>query len=88
MADPDHLKRLSLRVLRRQSAVKHKLRYGGKPPSSASVSDPFRALRGGACHPTNPEKRQLISEIAEDLCFADASTFSRTFKRKIRLHAK
>src|SRR5258708_24508482 len=30
----------SLRVLRRQGAAKHKRRYGGKPPSSASVSVP------------------------------------------------
>jgi AraC-like DNA-binding protein len=30
----------------------------------------------------NPEKAQSISEIAEDLCFADASSFSRTFKRE------
>ena len=31
---------------------------------------------------SNPEKTQSISEIAEDLCFADASSFSRTFKRE------
>src|SRR5215469_6246675 len=41
----------SLRVLRRQGAAKHKLRYGGIPPSSATPPlafrslDPFRALR-------------------------------------------
>ena len=31
---------------------------------------------------TNPANSQSISEIAEDLCFADASGFSRTFKRE------
>lgn len=31
---------------------------------------------------SNPEKTQSVSEIAEDLCFADASSFSRTFKRE------
>ena len=31
---------------------------------------------------SNPEKTQSISAIAEDLCFADASSFSRTFKRE------
>jgi len=31
---------------------------------------------------SDPEKTQSISEIAEDLCFADASSFSGTFKRE------
>ena len=31
---------------------------------------------------SDPEKTQTISEVAEDLCFADASSFSRTFKRE------
>ena len=31
---------------------------------------------------SDPEKTQSISEIAEDLCFADSSSFSRTFKRE------
>jgi AraC-like DNA-binding protein len=31
---------------------------------------------------TDPTKTQSISAIAEDLCFADASSFSRTFKRE------
>jgi len=31
---------------------------------------------------TNPANSQSISAIAEDLCFADASSFSRTFKRE------
>ena len=31
---------------------------------------------------SDPEKTQSISSIAEDLCFADASSFSRTFKRE------
>jgi len=31
---------------------------------------------------SDPEKTQSVSEIAEDLCFADASSFSRTFKRE------
>jgi AraC-like DNA-binding protein len=31
---------------------------------------------------SNPEKTQSVLEIAEDLCFADASSFSRTFKRE------
>jgi AraC-like DNA-binding protein len=33
---------------------------------------------------SDPEKTQSVSEIAEDLCFADASSFSRTFKREFR----
>ena len=31
---------------------------------------------------SDPEKSQSIAEIAEDLCFADASNFSRAFKRE------
>jgi AraC-like DNA-binding protein len=31
---------------------------------------------------SDPEKVQSISQIAEDLCFADASSFSRIFKRE------
>jgi AraC-like DNA-binding protein len=31
---------------------------------------------------TDPTNTQSISAIAEDLCFADASSFSRTFKRE------
>jgi len=31
---------------------------------------------------SDPANTQPISEIAEDLCFADASSFSRTFKRE------
>jgi len=31
---------------------------------------------------TDPTKTQSISAIAEDLCFADASSFSRAFKRE------
>jgi len=31
---------------------------------------------------TDPATRKSISAIAEDLCFADASSFSRTFKRE------
>jgi AraC-like DNA-binding protein len=31
---------------------------------------------------TNPANSQSISAIADDLCFADASSFSRTFKRE------
>ena len=31
---------------------------------------------------SDPETTQSISAIAEDLCFADASTFSRTFRRE------
>jgi AraC-like DNA-binding protein len=31
---------------------------------------------------TNPANSQSISAIAEDLCFADASSFSRSFKRE------
>ena len=31
---------------------------------------------------SDPEKAQSISAISEDLCFADASSFSRTFKRE------
>ena len=31
---------------------------------------------------SDPQKTQSISAIAEDLCFADASSFSRTFKRE------
>jgi len=30
----------------------------------------------------DPANTQSISSIAEDLCFADASTFSRAFKRE------
>jgi AraC-like DNA-binding protein len=33
---------------------------------------------------SDPEKAQSISAISEDLCFADASSFSRTFKREYR----
>jgi AraC-like DNA-binding protein len=31
---------------------------------------------------TDPTKTQSISTMAEDLCFADASSFSRAFKRE------
>ena len=31
---------------------------------------------------TNPATKSPISAIAEDLCFADASSFSRTFRRE------
>jgi AraC-like DNA-binding protein len=31
---------------------------------------------------SDPERTQSISAIAEDLCFAEASSFSRTFKRE------
>jgi AraC-like DNA-binding protein len=31
---------------------------------------------------SDPSRIQSISAIAEDLCFADASSFSRTFKRE------
>jgi AraC-like DNA-binding protein len=31
---------------------------------------------------TDPTTAESISAIAEDLCFADASSFSRTFKRE------
>jgi len=31
---------------------------------------------------TDPTNTQSISAVAEDLCFADASSFSRAFKRK------
>jgi AraC-like DNA-binding protein len=31
---------------------------------------------------SDPKKTQSVSEIAEDLCFANASSFSRTFKRE------
>ena len=31
---------------------------------------------------SDPEKTQSISSIAEDLCFADASSFTRAFKRE------
>src|SRR6516165_12178350 len=31
---------------------------------------------------TDPTTTELISAIAEDLCFADASSFSRTFRRE------
>jgi len=31
---------------------------------------------------TDPTKTQPVSAIAEDLCFVDASSFSRTFKRE------
>jgi AraC-like DNA-binding protein len=31
---------------------------------------------------TDPATKRSISAIAEDLCFADASSFSRTFRRE------
>jgi len=40
-----------------------------------------RLLEGHALL-SDPEKVQSISQIAEDLCFADASSFSRIFKRE------
>jgi AraC-like DNA-binding protein len=31
---------------------------------------------------TNPESKKTISGLAEEFCFADASSFSRAFKRE------
>jgi len=37
---------------------------------------------------SNPEKTQSISDISEDLCFADPSGFSRTLQARIWLQSK